>query len=350
MQEKNTKILKIDPINPETNNIKEAAKIVKRGGTVAFPTETVYGLGASALDENAIQKIFFAKGRPQDNPLIVHISSIAQLDDLVENIPQQAYILMEKFWPGPLTLIFNRTRKIPDRITGGLSTVAIRMPAHNIALELIKHSGLPIAAPSANTSGKPSPTNSLHVIHDLSGKIDMIIDGGSTGVGLESTVLDVSGDIPTILRPGGVTVEDLLSVLPQVEYDRALENTDKNLIPKSPGQKYRHYSPDAKMVIVEGSVEEITQKIIRLSKEYEAQGMSVGILATKQTQDKYKHSKILIVGDRDFPETIAANFFNALREFDNLNVDIIIAEGVEEKGIGKAIMNRMRKAAGGESY
>ncbi|WP_352419512.1 L-threonylcarbamoyladenylate synthase [Proteiniborus sp.] len=350
MQEKNTKIQRISPSHPELNKIKEAAEIIKGGGTVAFPTETVYGLGANALDETAIEKIFLAKGRPQDNPLIVHISSIAQLDDLVENIPEKAYLLMERFWPGPLTLIFNRTNKIPDRITGGLSTVAIRMPNNNIALELIKHSGLPIAAPSANTSGKPSPTNSSHVIHDLSGKIDMIIDGGSTGVGLESTVLDISGDIPTILRPGGVTVEDLLTVLPEVEYDRAIEVIDKNIIPKSPGQKYKHYSPNAKMIIVKGSLEEIIQKTTQLAKEYESKGMDVGIMATKQTYYKYKNENTLIVGDRDFLETIAANLFNVLREFDETNVDIIIAEGVEEKGIGKAIMNRMKKAAGGVIY
>lgn len=348
MEEKSTKILKIDPSCPEKYKIEEAAEIIKNGGTVAFPTETVYGLGANALDEKAIEKIFLAKGRPQDNPLIVHISSIAQLHDLVENIPERAHILMEKFWPGPLTLIFNRTSKIPDSITGGLSTVAIRMPNHKIALDLIKQSNLPIAAPSANTSGKPSPTNSSHVIHDLSGKIDMIIDGGSTGVGLESTVLDISGEIPTILRPGGVTAEDLLTVLPKVEYDKAIEVMDKNIVPKSPGQKYKHYSPEAKMIIVKGSLEEIIQKTNQLFKEYENQGKNVGIMATKQTKDKYKSNNILISGDRDFPETIAANLFNVLREFDEIKVDIIIAEAVEEKGIGKAIMNRMKKAAGGE--
>lgn len=344
----NTKILKIDPIYPESDNIKEAAEIIIKGGVVAFPTETVYGLGANALDEKAIEKIFTAKGRPQDNPLIVHIGSISQLKELVKSVPEQAHLLMEKFWPGPLTLIFNRTDIIPDRITGGLSTVAIRMPNHNIALELIKQSGLPIAAPSANTSGKPSPTNALHVIHDLSGKIDMIIDGGSTGVGLESTVLDISGDVPTILRPGGITIEDLLTVLPRVEYDKAIEVENSNIIPKSPGQKYKHYSPDAKMIIVQGSVDEIIRKTLELLREYESQGLKVGIMATKQTHNAYKNGSILIVGDRNYPETVAANLFYTLRKFDEMKVDIIIAEAVEEKGIGKAIMNRMRKAAGGK--
>ncbi|WIV12204.1 L-threonylcarbamoyladenylate synthase [Proteiniborus sp. MB09-C3] len=348
MKEKSTNILSIDPFYPEIDKIMEAAEIIKNGGTVAFPTETVYGLGANALEEAAVKSIYLAKGRPQDNPLIVHISSISQLEGLVEAIPQQAYILMEKFWPGPLTLIFRRTNKIPDIITGGLSTVAIRMPNHNIALELIRYSKLPIAAPSANTSGKPSPTNSSHVIHDLSGKIDMIIDGGSTGVGLESTVLDISGDVPTILRPGGITIEDLLTVLPKVEYDKAIEMTNTNIIPKSPGQKYKHYSPDAKMVIVRGNIEKIIQRTTELCREYEALGMNVGIMATKQTYEKYQNNNILIVGDRELPETIAANLFNVLREFDKIKVDIIIAEAVEEKGIGKAIMNRMKKAAGGK--
>lgn len=348
MKEKNTSILTVDPLHPDMNKIIEAANIIKDGGTVAFPTETVYGLGANALDEKAIEKIFTAKGRPQDNPLIIHISDISQLQELVEDIPEHAYILMEKFWPGPLTLIFKRTNIVPDRITGGLSTVAIRMPAHNIALELIRHSQLPIAAPSANTSGKPSPTNSSHVIHDLSGKIDMIIDGGSTGVGLESTVLDISGDVPTILRPGGITIEDLLGVLPKVEYDKAIEMTNENLTPKSPGQKYKHYSPEAKMIIVEGNLEEIVTKTIKLCKEYNTQGVNVGIMATKQTYDKYVNSNILVVGDRNFPETIASNLFDTLRKFDEEKVDIIIAEAVEEKGIGKAIMNRMKKAAGGK--
>ncbi len=348
MKEKNTKILSIDSLHPQIDKIKEAAKIIKSGGTVAFPTETVYGLGANALDEKAIEKIYSAKGRPEDNPLIVHISSISQLEDLVENIPQHAYILMERFWPGPLTLIFNRTNKVPDKITGGLSTVAIRMPAHNIALELIKHSQLPIAAPSANTSGKPSPTNFSHVIHDLSGKIDMIIDGGSAGVGLESTVLDISGDIPIILRPGGITIEDLFSVLPRVEYDRAIEMSITDITPKSPGQKYKHYSPDARMILVSGNIEEIVRKTMELCKEYISQGMKVGIMATKQTCDRYENSNVLVVGDRELPETIATNLFSALRRFDEEKVDIIIAEAIEEKGIGKAIMNRMKKAAGGK--
>jgi len=348
MEKKDTKIIGISSENPEVEKLIQAAEILKQGGTVAFPTETVYGLGANALDEEAISKIYIAKGRPQDNPLIVHIHEIDQLNELVDSIPEKAFPLMKKFWPGPLTLIFNRSNKIPDMITGGLSTVAIRMPNHNIALQLIKHSALPIAAPSANTSGKPSPTEASHVIEDLFGKIDMIIDGGNTGVGLESTVLDLSTNVPTILRPGAVTIEDLLTIFPKVEYDAALENTSESITPKSPGQKYKHYSPKAKMKIVQGETENICSKINELAKQYENEKIKVGIMATKQTHHNYDMEDVLIVGDRDKPETIATNLFSTLREFDKVGVDIILAEGIPESGIGKAVMNRMKKAAGGD--
>lgn len=348
MDVKDTKILKIDSNNPEIDKIKSAAEVIKQGGTVAFPTETVYGLGANALDTQAIDKIFKAKGRPQDNPLIVHIAQISQLDGLVESIPEKAFPLMEKFWPGPLTLIFNRSSKVPDKITGGLSTVAIRMPNHNIALQLIKHSALPIAAPSANISGKPSPTEVSHVVDDLFGKIDIIVDGGSTGVGLESTVLDVSSEVPVILRPGGITLEHLLDIFPKVEYDPALEGLSQDIVPKSPGQKYKHYSPKASMKIIQGEIENVCTRINELSEQYEREQLKVGIMATKQTHHKYDTTKIMIVGDREKPETIAANLFSTLREFDKLGVDIILAEGIDEAGIGKAVMNRMSKAAGGD--
>nr|WP_205617940.1 L-threonylcarbamoyladenylate synthase [Caldisalinibacter kiritimatiensis] len=342
-----TKVLKIDINNLEKQKIEQGAEILKRGGTVAFPTETVYGLGANALDEKAISKIFKAKGRPQDNPLIVHIAEIEQLYDIVEEVPQRALDLIERFWPGPLTIIFKKNSKVPDRITGGLSTVAIRMPNHPIALKLIKEANLPIAAPSANTSGRPSPTDASHVIEDLTGKIDMIIDGGATGIGVESTVLDLSTEIPTILRPGGVTKEDLLTIFPKVEFDPALELKNKNIIPKSPGQKYRHYSPEAEMIIVTGEIHNMIEKINELTSEYQKEGKKVGIIATNQTKDKYNNENLIVVGDRRKLETISRNLFKTLREFDKIGVDIIIAEGVTEEGLGKAIMNRMNKAAGG---
>lgn len=342
----NTEIIKIDKHNPERDKILKAAKILKNGGTVAFPTETVYGLGANALNIDAIKGIFRAKGRPEDNPLIVHISHISQLDNLVESISTRALELMERFWPGPLTIIFNKRQNVSSIVTGGLSTVAIRMPNHKVAIALIEAAGLPIAAPSANTSGRPSPTHVNHVIEDLNGKVDMIIDGGVTGIGVESTVLDISRDIPIILRPGGVTKEDLLEIFPKVEYDVALDSDDSTMIPKSPGQKYRHYSPNAKMIVFQGDIENLSNDIIETAKKYSHKGMKVGIMATKQTKDKYD-GDVIDVGDRERPETIATNLFKTLREFDKMAVDVILAEGINEVGIGKAIMNRMKKAAGG---
>ncbi len=340
----NTEIIKISKYNPEKRKINKAATVLQNGGTVAFPTETVYGLGANALSSTAVEGIFRAKGRPKDNPLIVHISDISQIDNLVESIPLKSLELMERFWPGPLTIIFNKRENVPNIVTGGLSTVAIRMPNHKIALELIRAAGLPIAAPSANASGKPSPTHVNHVIEDMNGRVNMIIDGGITGIGVESTVLDVSGDIPIILRPGGVTKEDLLEVFTKVEYDLALESNNENMIPKSPGQKYRHYSPNAKMVVFQGEADNVSNAINESAKEYSHKGMKVGIMATEQNRDKYQ-GNVIVIGDRENPESIAGNLFRTLREFDKMAVDIILAEGIKEDGIGKAIMNRMKKAA-----
>ncbi len=342
-----TEIIKIDENNINNTKISKAADIIKNGGLVAFPTETVYGLGANALDTEAIKKIFKAKGRPGDNPLIVHICNINQINILVKEVSDKAKQLMKKYWPGPLTIIFDKSEKVPDSITGGLSTVAVRMPNHKIALELIKQSDLPIAAPSANTSGKPSPTDFFHVKEDLSGKIDLIINGGRTGIGVESTVLDVSGNVPTILRPGGITKENLLSIFSEVRFDPAIVEKDKNLVPKSPGQKYKHYSPKAEVKIVKGNREDIVDRINELCNKYMKENVKIGIMATEQTKDKYGDKTIIVVGDRNVPQTIATNLFKTLRDFDKLGVRVIIAEGIEEKGIGRAIMNRMYKASGG---
>ncbi|MBS4538338.1 threonylcarbamoyl-AMP synthase [Clostridium sp. D2Q-11] len=330
----------------DKEGLKKAAEILKKGGLVAIPTETVYGLGANALDEDAAKNIFKAKGRPQDNPLIVHISDIDQLKDLVSEIPEGAYVLMEKFWPGPLTLIMKKSDKISDVITAGLDTVAIRMPSHPVAREIIELANLPIAAPSANISGRPSPTDASHVIEDLVGRVDAIVDGGRTGVGVESTVVDISSGIPTILRPGGITEEDLLVVFPRVDIDPALKGEDENLTPKSPGQKYKHYSPNAKIKIIKGELFSMINRINHLYREYTNQGLKVGILATEQSRWSYSCDNLIVVGDRGRPETIATNLFDSLREFDKMKVDMILAEGIEEIGIGKAIMNRMEKAAG----
>lgn len=343
-----TEILKLDAVNPDPDKIKHAAEIIRAGGLVAFPTETVYGLGANALDAAAAQNIFTAKGRPADNPLIVHIVETSELSKLTDYIPPVAYTLMDKFWPGPLTMIFNKSEAVPGIITAGLDTVAIRMPSHPIAQALISVSGLPIAAPSANTSGKPSPTTAQHVIEDLYGKVDVIIDGGCTNVGLESTVLDVTTTPPSILRPGGITAEQLEHVLQKIDIDPTLMS-QKNFdaVPRSPGMKYKHYSPKAEVIIIQGSLDKIVVEINRLAARYASEGKKVGILATEQTKSFYPSGNVIIsMGDRSNPETIAASLFRDLREFDEKNCDIVLAEAVDSSGIGFAVMNRMSKAAG----
>ncbi len=343
-----TKIIKIDEKNIDKDLIFDAANVIKNSGVVAFPTETVYGLGANGFDENAVKKIFTAKGRPQDNPLILHVHSIEQVRELVIEIPDIAKACMKKFWPGPLTILLSKSSKVPSIITAGLNTVAIRMPENKIALELIRTSNVPIAAPSANTSGRPSPTSAKHVIEDLMGKIDMIIDGGDTGIGLESTVLDLSGDVPMILRPGGVTKEELQKIIPNVTIDFAIIKEDENIVPKSPGQKYRHYAPKSDMLVFTGEVENIVKTIVVKTREYTDAGKKVGIACTDETKEFYKDGLIISMGSRQNKETIAHNLFNTLRLFDEGKVDIILAEGVELSGLGVAIMNRMMKAAAGK--
>ena len=343
-----TKVIKINKEKIEDDLIHEGASIIRDGGLVAFPTETVYGLGANGLDEKASQKIFVAKGRPQDNPLILHVHSIEQVKELVLDIPEIAIKCMEKFWPGPLTLLLKKSSIVPNMITAGLDSVAIRMPNHPIALKLIKGAGVPIAAPSANLSGKPSPTNASHVIEDLEGKINMIIDGGDTGVGLESTVLDLSTDTPMILRPGGVTLEDLKEIIPNISQDITIINQDEKIVPKSPGQKYRHYAPKAEMLLFSGDMEDIIGQINIYGNKYISEGKKVGIMATEETKESYEIGIVKVVGSRTNKETIAHNLFNTIRSFDEDNVDIILAEGVDLSNIGMAIMNRMIKAAGGK--
>lgn len=345
-----TKIIKVDENNIDKELIKEGAEIIEKGGLVAFPTETVYGLGAKGLDEEAVKKVFAAKGRPQDNPLILHVSNPEEIGELVEEIPDMARLCMERFWPGPLTILFRKSPKVPNIITGGLDTVAIRMPQHNIALELIKLAKTPIAAPSANISGKPSPTSAKHVVEDLMGKVDMIIDGGNTGIGLESTVLDLSGDIPMILRPGGVTLEELRQIIPKTQVDSAIINEEEGLIPKSPGQKYKHYAPKAEMIVFSGDTQKMIESIIIRTKEYRAKGKKIGIICTDETRRFYGEFEDIVVislGSREKQETIAHSLFSTLRLFDKENVDIILSEGVDYSDLGVAIMNRMMKASSG---
>lgn len=343
----NTLLKKVDNINPDKNIIEIATDIIKAGGLVAFPTETVYGLGADGLNPDAVKKIYVAKGRPSDNPLILHISDVSQLQPLVEEITSLAYKLIDAFWPGPLTMIFKKSPMIPICITGGLDTVAIRLPSSNVARAIIEHAGTPIAAPSANSSGKPSPTRASHVQYDLEGKIDMIIDGGATEFGVESTVIDVTGLSPIILRPGAITQEMISEIVDSVEVNSIVFEADKNLKPKSPGMKYKHYSPKAKIIIVEGNQKNVVQSISNFVDKEINSNKKVGIMATEQSKHLYKQSyNIFVVGDSDKPETIAANLFKMLRQFDFLDMDIVYAEGFSQNNIGAAIMNRLEKAAG----
>lgn len=341
----NTKIVKINPNNIDYEILSEAALIIQNGGTVIFPTETVYGLGANAFNERACDKIYKAKGRPGDNPLIVHINSIEELNDLVEEIPENAKILADKFWPGPLTMIFYKRDVISYKITAGLETVAVRMPKNKIAQELIRLSKCPIAAPSANTSGKPSPTSAEHVIEDMLGKVDMIIDGGSCEIGLESSVIDITSEIPTVLRPGGVTKEDIEKLFGKCDYDPAIIKSDENIIPKSPGQKYRHYSPKAELILYKGNLHKTVKEIKKDCKRYISEGKKVGIIASEQTGNLYDEGIVKVVGDRNNPLTVASGLFNVLRSFDSSDADIILSEAFDDKGIGKAIMNRLEKAS-----
>ncbi|UXH43111.1 L-threonylcarbamoyladenylate synthase [Rossellomorea vietnamensis] len=327
--------------NKSYPQIVDAAKILQQDEVVAFPTETVYGLGANATSDTAVEKIFKAKGRPSDNPLIVHISNKEQLEGLVEEIPSDASTLIDAYWPGPLTIIFkNKENVFSERVTAGLDTVGIRMPDHPVALSIIEAAGLPIAAPSANRSGKPSPTTAQHVIDDLDGRIAGVVDGGETGVGVESTVVDCTGEIPVILRPGGITKEQLEEVVGKVEVDPSLK--EGKGAPKSPGMKYTHYAPDAPVYLVDGTKEDVQ----RLVDEKKAEGLKVGVLTTEERMDWYQADLILSAGRRDDLRTVAQHLYDTLRAFNRSNVDIIFAEMFPEEGVGLAIMNRLQKAAG----
>jgi L-threonylcarbamoyladenylate synthase len=343
-----TNVQQVDCNEPQEDVIAQAAAILQEGGLVAFPTETVYGLGGNGLDAAACKKIYEAKGRPSDNPLILHISHQNELERIVSDVPEAAKKIMDAFWPGPITLIFPKADCVPMETTGGLDTVAVRFPAHKVAQALIRKAGLPIAAPSANSSGKPSPTRASHVEYDLGGKIAMILDGGSCEVGLESTILDVSVKQPILLRPGAITKEMIEKVIGPIAVDAAvLEKPQEGVAPKAPGMKYTHYSPKAEVILVAGStLEAQTQEICRLVEEQLAQGKKVGILATEQTKAAYPKGIVLSVGDRQKLETIGANLFKVLRKFDFLGVDIIFSEVFDTTGEGMAIMNRLNKAAG----
>lgn len=337
-------------INPESfrdEELEEACRILQKGGLVAFPTETVYGLGGDAMHPEASAKIYAAKGRPSDNPLIVHIADMDALEDIAQSVPEAAVKLADHFWPGPLTMIFPKKEAVPKSTTGGLETVAVRMPSHPVARALIRESGVYIAAPSANTSGRPSPTKAEHVKEDLDGRIDMILDGGAVGIGLESTIVDLSTGVPTILRPGYITGEMLEDVLGEVQVDPVIlsQKMNPNIVAKAPGMKYRHYAPKGQMTIIEGDTGKVVDEINRLVKEKTDEGCSVAVIATEETKDAYACANVRSVGSRATEGSIAAGLYDILREMDHIGAEYIYAESFEKDTLGKAIMNRMLKAA-----
>lgn len=342
----NTKIGKIEIENIDMSIISEAAQIIREGGVVAFPTETVYGLGADAMNPEAAQEIYTAKGRPSDNPLIVHIAQISDLKNLTDKITPLMKNLAQAFWPGPLTMVIPKKATVPYEITGGLDTVAVRMPNHPVALRLIEASGTCIAAPSANTSGRPSPTAAEHVLADMGGRIPMILDGGEVEIGIESTIIDLTEEIPMILRPGYVTKKMLEEVIGEVHMDPGLIAADSAQKPKAPGMKYRHYAPKGDLRIVEGEEEAVIKTIRTLAAKDMEEGFRVGIIATDETVTNYSVGQVYSIGSRDDEDSIARHLYSILRKFDEIEVDRIYSESFVSEGLGQAIMNRLLKAAG----
>lgn len=345
-----TKVAVLDELNLDMDKLCEAGAVLKNGGTVVFPTETVYGLGANALDEQAVSKIFEAKGRPQDNPLIVHIADIEDIKKLTYEVSDMAKIIMDKFWPGAITIILKKSEVIPSITSAGLKTIGIRMPSNVIARELIKAAAVPVAAPSANISGRPSPTEVERCIEDLNGRVDYIIGGGNCEVGLESTILDCTTEPPCILRPGAVTLEMLREYNADIYIDPAImKKASSEIKPKAPGMKYRHYAPKAQLKLVLGPLQSVVYKINELICERysEANGkIKIGVIATDETKDSYKDAIVLSLGSRNDMSSIGKNLFEVLRKLDDEKVEVIFSEGFEEVGLGIAVMNRLKKSSG----
>jgi len=347
-QMKKTLVLAVDSQKPDTEKIRIAAELIRKGRLVAFPTETVYGLGANALDARAVLGVFKAKKRPLDNPPIVHVCHLKDVYRLAKEVPSKAEMLMRRFWPGPLTLIFKRSSIVPDVTVAGLDTIAVRMPGHSIALALLRKSSCPIAAPSANLAGRPSPTSAKHVLDDLEGRIDAVLDAGPTRIGVESTVLDLTVDPPQVLRPGGTPYETLQEVLDGVELNPVVA-TDRALPVekvRSPGVRHKHYAPKAGMVLVEGELDVTVCKVDELVRSYMAEGKKVGVLATDETACRYRADVVKSLGSRSDLAGVARGLFGFLREFDVDGVDVIVAEGVPAVGLGLAVLDRLRRAAG----
>lgn len=347
----NTRIIQIQQntsalLPEEEAALRQAGEVMKQGGLVAFPTETVYGLGGDALNRDSSRKIYAAKGRPSDNPLIVHICQFEDIYPIVEEVTEEARKLAKAFWPGPLTMRFRKSPVVPDETTGGLDTVAVRMPSHPIAQKLIAYSGGYVAAPSANTSGRPSPTVAKYVQEDMDGKIEVIIDGGEVGIGLESTIVDMTVSPPQILRPGYITEEMLRQVLGEVDIDVTIMRDDSGQAPKAPGMKYRHYAPKGDLTIVTGTPERVVEYINACAAEARAEGEKVGVIGTEEVLDRYCAEVVKSVGSRADEDSIARHLYTILREFDDEGITRIYSEGFASEGLGQAIMNRLLKAAG----
>ena len=342
----NTKIVKLDLNSENRKSIEEAGEIIKAGGLVAFPTETVYGLGGDAFNPESSKKIYAAKGRPSDNPLIVHIYKLEDLYKVAKDVPEVALRVADEFWPGPLTIILNKSEDLPKETTGGLDTVAVRMPEHPIARDFIRAAGGFVAAPSANLSGKPSPTIAKYVCEDLDGRVDMIIDGGDSDIGLESTIIDLSVSNPIILRPGYITMEDLSKVLDSVDMDKTILDDSTGVAPKAPGMKYRHYAPKGDLTIVTGDDNKVIDYINTSVREVAGHGVKTGIISSSENYERYAADLVKDIGSSEDKKAIARNLFRILREFDDEGVDIIYTEGFYGSGIAMATMNRLLKAAG----
>ena len=342
-----TKILQVNPEQFGDEELQEACQVLRNDGLVAFPTETVYGLGGNALHKEAANHIYAAKGRPSDNPLIVHIYRFEDIYKITKEVPEEARKIADAFWPGPLTMIVWKSDAVPMATTGGMDTVAVRMPNHPVALDLIRKSGCLIAAPSANTSGRPSPTEASHVAEDLSGRIAMILDGGPVGIGIESTIIDLTESKPMVLRPGYITPQMLSEVLgEEVIIDPGIIAADDTRKPKAPGMKYKHYAPKADMVIVDGPSDAVVSKINALVHQKQENGQKVAVIATEESGPSYHADVILSMGSRLDEDAIAQHLYRILRECDELHVDAIYSESFQTPRIGQAIMNRLLKAAG----
>lgn len=341
-----TKVVYVDELHIDEEILKEAGKLIQAGQLVAFPTETVYGLGGDAMQADSSKKIYAAKGRPSDNPLIIHISEWEDIYRICKDIPDSAHKLAQAFWPGPLTMVLKKQDCVPLETTGGLQTVAVRLPSHPVARAFIRAAGGYVAAPSANVSGRPSPTLAKYVYEDMQGKIPMIIDSGAVGIGVESTIVDLTEDMPVILRPGYITYEMLGQVLDRVEQDVTMMEVHKDVAPKAPGMKYRHYAPKGNLTIVAGAPEAVAAFINEGCRKTRLAGQKCGVLCTSETADRYQADSVKVVGSRADESTVAQGLYQMLRECDDEGLEVLFSESFPTEGIGQAIMNRLLKAAG----